>query len=182
VVAPWAGPTIVGHDTVEIAIRSSSTVCRKPRRAVGEAMIGGDEPTRLEDDATRMLLFVYGTLRLGSGNHGLLAGSRPLGRARTVASYALFVDPYPHMVETPAVSPVVGEVYEVLPATLAVLDRLEDHPNWYRRQPIAVALDDGSAVVQAEAYFRPVQPGHASSGILVDSGDYAAVRGSSDVV
>jgi gamma-glutamylcyclotransferase (GGCT)/AIG2-like uncharacterized protein YtfP len=145
-------------------------------------MIGGDDPTCCEDHANRMLLFVYGTLRSGFGNHRLLAGSRLLGRGRTVAAYALLVDRYPHLVEAPAVSPVVGEVYEVSPATLAVLDRLEDHPNWYRRQPIAVALDDGSPVVQAEAYFRPVPAGRVPSGVLVESGDYATVCGSSGVV
>ena len=132
-------------------------------------------------DQGETLVFVYGTLRAGFANHPLLAGARSLGRARTVAAYALFVDRYPYLADEPAVSRVVGEVYAVPPAMLAALDRLEDHPRWYRRRPIAVALDDGAAAVHAEAYFRAQPPPDGERGALVEGGDYATVAGATAV-
>ena len=133
-------------------------------------------------DGGEHLVFVYGTLRAGFANHGLLAGAHALGRARTVASYALCVDRYPYLAESPARSRIVGEVYGVTPAMLATLDRLEDHPRWYRRRPIAVALDDGDRVVEAECYFRAAPPPPEERGTLVESGDFARVAGAADLV
>lgn len=116
------------------------------------------------------LVFVYGTLRRSFGNHYLLQeGARSLGPARTVARYALYALEIPFAVKGQAVSPLIGELYAVTPATLVLLDELEDHPRWYRRELVAL-IDQAGAPHQAWVYFYP-QP----RGELVPSGDFAQV-------
>ncbi|MBV9881367.1 MAG: gamma-glutamylcyclotransferase [Gemmatirosa sp.] len=131
------------------------------------------------------LLFVYGTLRQGGPNHALLARARALGPATTVDRYALFVDGVPFLAPAPAVHRVRGEVYAVDAATLAEVDRLEGHPVWYERRPVAVTLDaaaraakaaaglafaDAPPVLACETYFndRP-------TGALSPNGDYGTI-------
>ena len=111
------------------------------------------------------LIFVYGTLLRGLSNHAILAQARFLGTARTKEPYALYVDTYPKVIRDEPVSPVTGELYLVDGPTLALLDDLEDHPFMYRREQIAVIMDDGEETL-AWLYFHP-QPG----GRLVAGGD-----------
>ena len=130
------------------------------------------------------LLFVYGTLRRGGPNHPRLAGARLVGEGTTVERLALFVGDFPYLAAAPAVHRVRGEVYAVDAALLAAIDRLEGHPTWYERRPVAVVLDaaarqarggrgaafgDAPPVVACETYFndRP-------SGALSPTGDYGA--------
>jgi gamma-glutamylaminecyclotransferase len=92
-------------------------------------------------------VFVYGTLLAGEPNHRLLLRAQLVGAARTVARYELRdLGPFPGLVEGGSQS-VLGELYEVDAPTLAALDRLEGHPRFYRRVP--VALEGGAA---AETY------------------------------
>lgn len=131
---------------------------------------------------TETLLFVYGTLRRGGPNHERLARARFVGAATTAERYALFVDGIPFLAASPAVHRVRGEVYAVDAETLAELDRLEGHPRWYERRPVAVVLDDAARetrraagpafadappVLSCETYFndRP-------TGALSANGDY----------
>jgi len=45
-----------------------------------------------------------------------------------------------------------GELYEVKPGEdLARMDRLEGHPNWYRREELDIEID--GQIRNAEAYF-----------------------------
>lgn len=86
-------------------------------------------------------VFVYGTLMRGFGNHGLLAGATYLGPAGTAAAWRLLdLGAFPALVSAPDgfAAPVRGELYRVDGATLAALDRLEGHPDFYRRVPILV--------------------------------------------
>ncbi len=93
------------------------------------------------------VVFVYGTLLAGETNHHYLARARLVGEARTPAIFELYdLGPYPGLVER-GEHAVVGELYEVDEATLAALDRLEDHPQFYRR--VNVVLDNGTT---AETY------------------------------
>ncbi len=95
-------------------------------------------------------VFVYGTLRSGESNHDLLATAAPAGPARTAPAFDLVsLGPFPGMVAGGRTA-VTGELYDVDPATLAALDRLEGHPRLYERLPIR--LEDGALV---EAYLRP---------------------------
>ncbi len=88
------------------------------------------------------IIFVYGSLIQGEPNHGLLSRARFVGNATTVKRYTLYdLGTFPAMVRT-GTSAVRGELYEVNDFTLAIVDRLEGVPSFYRR--IAVSLDDGS--------------------------------------
>lgn len=90
----------------------------------------------------RHRVFVYGTLRKGGSNHGLLRCSRRLGCHRTEAGFRmLHMGGYPGVV-TGGEDLITGEVYEVTPRVLRWLDRLEDHPRTYRRVPIATPWGD----------------------------------------
>mgnify|MGYP006270611263 CR=1 FL=1 len=110
-------------------------------------------------------VFVYGTLRRGERANALLATSRFAGEGWTPPSYKLV-----HMGEYPALlaggnTAVLGEVYQVDAATLAVLDDYEDHPDFYRRQWLALA--DGTEV---QAYVLPVA--YARGKPEIPSGDW----------
>ena len=113
-------------------------------------------------------IFVYGTLLRGERNHHLLHGATTLGGGRTAAAYEL-VDAggFPAMISGGATA-VVGEVYAVDGTTLAAIDRLEDHPNFYRRTPIRLA--DGR---WAEVYL--LDRGHTAGMPPLPSGDWRAV-------
>ena len=98
-------------------------------------------PRELE---VRTRVFVYGTLLAGESNHAVLAGARLVAAGRTLPVFRLHdLGEFPGLVPG-GVHAVVGEVYEVDEATLAALDRLEDHPEFYRRTRIV--LEDGMAV------------------------------------
>src|SRR6185436_11197532 len=93
-------------------------------------------------------LFVYGTLLSGESNHHVLAGSTPLGPARTAAAFELVeFGAYLALVEG-GKRRIEGELYVVDDAFLETLDRFEGHPWLYKRG--RVALDDGR---QVEAYL-----------------------------
>jgi gamma-glutamylaminecyclotransferase len=118
--------------------------------------------------ATR--IFVYGTLRKGGSNHGLLAGATFAGLAETREPFAMFdLGGFPCIVPG-GEERVAGEVFLVDGATLARLDALEDVPRWYRRA--VVLLADGS---QAEAYLYAQDVGGAPR---VPGGDWMRRRGS----
>lgn len=78
------------------------------------------------------LVFVYGSLKAGRGNHRLLHGCKAVGED-SVEDHALFgIDCIPHVV--PSVGDTVhGEVYEITPKVLQALDWLEGHPGSYIR-------------------------------------------------
>jgi gamma-glutamylaminecyclotransferase len=113
------------------------------------------------------LLFVYGTLRRGYENHeAYLQDAQFLGRAVTQNKFALFLDDFPFLSKTPAVSSIVGEIYRVEERTLAHIDCLEGHPDEYRRELITVVTEQGMEYV-AWTYFYPEPRGK-----LIGSGDY----------
>ena len=96
----------------------------------------------------KQLVFVYGSLLRGLHNHHLLCTARlACSPARTAAPGFVLVDSsngYPFALAagraraSDAQTVLLGEVYEVDDRTLAQLDALEGHPDWYRRslQPI----------------------------------------------
>ena len=89
-------------------------------------------------------VFVYGTLMRGGRYHALIAGGVWIGEALTEPGYRLYdLGPYPAM-RRGGTGEVAGEVYEVDDVTLAELDRLEGHPDYYRRAQVRLA--DGAEV------------------------------------
>jgi len=84
-----------------------------------------------------VLVFVYGTLKRGRSNHRLMRGARLLGTHVTDPRFTLIdLGGYPGAVEGGETA-VHGEVYRISTPLLARLDRLEDVPVEYTRQPIA---------------------------------------------
>ncbi len=100
------------------------------------------------------LLFVYGTLKRGFPNHRYLKGSKFVGRGRTKEKYALYVAAVPYVVKGMRVSHILGEVYEVSKRTLSEIDRLEGHPEHYRREKVEIVLEDGR-ILRCWLYFFP---------------------------
>lgn len=98
----------------------------------------------------RFLVFVYGTLKKGFPNHDrYMQDARRVGTFRTRERYRLILngDRYSPCMMAGAGRGrrVVGELYEVDPAGLALMDRLEriDLPDGYRRHRIRVNRVDG---------------------------------------
>ena len=112
------------------------------------------------------VIFVYGTLRKGQGNHRLLDRSKFLGNAKTKKRYALYGSWIPFLSRTGSVSQVTGEVYSFDGATLLNLDRLEGHPDAYKREQAEVVLRDGTELT-AWIYFCDTPRGD-----LIESGDF----------
>lgn len=111
------------------------------------------------------VVFVYGTLRQGECNHGLLGHRVPLRLVRTLWAWELVdLGTYPALLPG-GTTAVLGEVYEVDDDTLAELDALEGHQDYYQRQ--LIALDDGTA---AHAYVMRRE--QVSDPTRIASGDW----------
>ena len=111
-------------------------------------------------------VFVYGTLKRGYANHVHLRDAVFVGEASTVARYAMHVAGLPMVDHDNPVSPIHGELYRVDRTTFVKLDRLEGHPDLYRRRFVWVTLSVGG-VEPAWMYFSP-QP----RGRIIESGRY----------
>lgn len=87
-------------------------------------------------DTNSHLVFVYGSLKQGFGNHKhFLENQRFLGRAVTHENgYKMFsLGGFPGVIRAKNVLHVVGELYEVDSKCLAALDRLESNGRMYQR-------------------------------------------------
>ena len=117
------------------------------------------------DTPQQILVFVYGTLLRGESNAYLLAGAQYLGHAHTGPGFELVdLGAYPAM--TPGGnSSVAGELYAVDSRTLATLDRLEGHPDYYRRT--GIVLSDGTG---AQTYV--MSPDRVLGYPRIESGDW----------
>lgn len=97
------------------------------------------------------LVFVYGTLRRGQINHGLLEHSRFVGAGYIFGTVWAVAASWPGFYRDDECA-VAGELYRVDEATLAELDHLEGYvragaaQNLYNRIVIAVDLDSGGTV------------------------------------
>ena len=118
---------------------------------------------RLKADSKKHRIFVYGTLRLGQPFHHLLGGP-PQAIIATPPNYELLnLGRYPGLVEHGKTA-VVGEIYEVDTATIAILDEYEEHPVEYIRTEIRLA--DGT---RAETYIFQHQ---GKTYPIITSGDW----------
>lgn len=112
------------------------------------------------------IIFVYGTLKEGFGNHHLLEGAYFVGHGVTLRKYSLYVSGIPFVFKGEAVSHIYGELYKVGGLTLKRTDHLEGHPEWYRRDEIQVVTEEGRNLT-AWLYFYPEKRGK-----LVKTGRY----------
>lgn len=87
---------------------------------------------------------VYGTLKKGYHNNRLLAGQEFVREVKTKPKYRLYsLGSFPAMVIDDKNGEVCeGELWRADDNSVAAMDRLEGHPNWYRRQEIEVEGTD----------------------------------------
>ncbi len=96
------------------------------------------------------LVFVYGTLMQGHGNHGWLLLGNPdarfVGRgvAENLGLYNV-TQGFPGVIREQGAS-TKGEVYEVGNATLRRMDNLESEGHMYLRERVVVHMENGEAV------------------------------------
>ena len=112
-----------------------------------------------------ILLFVYGTLMQGLGNHGIISkysggSQRFLGKARTIEKYLMLTSGVPFVNSKIPEVTIKGELFEISDKKLLdELDRLEGHPDWYVRtlikvQHIVDVAEDNGPTVDAFIYFN----------------------------
>lgn len=113
---------------------------------------------------------MYGTLKRGRGNHALLLGEEFLGRGVTSGKFSIYGDSIPYLVKEPSDTGVIGELYRVNEDTLSMLDRLEGHPTWYRREHLPItSLEPNGGTIMAQAYMMSEIPTGTEK---IKSGEY----------
>lgn len=84
------------------------------------------------------LVFVYGTLRKGEGNHRLLEGLQPIATVKTAPRYTMVaLGGFPGIFEGGETA-ITGELYRVEAPMLERLDYLEGHPTFYERKNVEI--------------------------------------------
>lgn len=124
--------------------------------------------SRHQSPAPPELVFVYGTLKRAYHNNYLLDGAQFLGTGMTVCRFPLVIRGLPYLLPYPMYGHhVSGEVYRVSRKRLHLLDHLEGHPEWYRREKISVVIE--GIAMEAWTYFlskRWVTSDHLNSVFL----------------
>lgn len=119
------------------------------------------------------LLFVYGTLRKGFGNHYFLQGAAEKGNGE-IEGILYASGMLPMIAEGKGV--VKGEVYEIPTSEMWYdLDALEGHPTWYVRQVVEAIMEDGTSQAVWAYFMRPSSLANERVK-KVPSGDYAILR------
>lgn len=101
-----------------------------------------------------MLVAVYGTLKKGRGNHGLMMDSEFINK-ETVKGFIMYnVGGFP-VVYRDINHSIVVEVYEVSQHVLeSNLDPLEGHPNWYKREQIETTVGTAWLYIMTDDRYR----------------------------
>lgn len=102
---------------------------------------------------SKHLIFVYGTLKRGWGNNVIIKDQKYIGVATTSPDFQMFsLGGYPGVVAGD--NRITGELWEVDDDAFARCDRLEGHPDFYKRTIIDVASDSqGDKIVPAWIYI-----------------------------
>jgi gamma-glutamylcyclotransferase (GGCT)/AIG2-like uncharacterized protein YtfP len=113
------------------------------------------------------LIFVYGTLQRGHGNHRLIQDQEFVNTATTNDKYILTANGIPFVGKSQQVCQVKGELFRLDSVeTMSTVDALESHPLWYRREIIKVTDADGNEQ-EAWIYFNEDKGMH-----LIEDGSY----------
>ncbi|MGR9107227.1 MAG: gamma-glutamylcyclotransferase family protein [Gammaproteobacteria bacterium] len=100
---------------------------------------------------------VYGSLKAGRHNHGYLRKARLIGRYQTAAEYTMIdLGAYPAIIPNGNTA-IEVEIYRVDAATLEALDKLEEHPDCYRRVLVKIANMDAYLYVLTEREIRRIK-------------------------
>jgi gamma-glutamylaminecyclotransferase len=99
---------------------------------------------------------VYGTLKKGYNNYwAYLYGSHHVGKGKTKDKYPLIIQGLPYLVNKVGLGHNVNvDVFKITDRVLHNIDKLEGHPNWYKRQRIPILI--GKEEVMCWVYFNPV--------------------------
>ena len=96
-------------------------------------------------------VFVYGSLKKGLGNHGIMkninaefVGYDTIHGQFTMVSWGGF-PAVCHDSSVDGAVPVYGQLFRIPPEGLAALDALENHPRWYRREKLATDYNETRA-------------------------------------
>lgn len=113
-------------------------------------------------------VFVYGSLKQGYWNNGLLARAKFIGKAVSVSdSFSLYDGSFPYALSE-GVSRLGGEIFEVEDEeTIRNLDRLEGVPNHYVRKEAEFIIEEDEPVVpglenQVTAFLYVAAPNTAA--------------------
>lgn len=120
----------------------------------------------------RQMVFVYGTLKRGQRNHGLLEKAEYLGPDQTAGSDWLMTTNGSYPSVSPASSAGVqvhGELYAVDQTTLAAMDRLEAYRELYGREQVRLASG-------ATAWMYTRQANAVQTEWTVDDGNWRGER------
>lgn len=103
-----------------------------------------------------MLIFVYGTLKVGFVNNYLLSKSLFKGEGTTVNKFGMFLSScgaYPFVIESQENIKIPGQLFEITKETEKQLDILEGYPSYYTKKKIDVKTLDNK-IVQATMYIK----------------------------
>ena len=104
------------------------------------------------------LVFVYGTLKEGRGNHRLLRTSKYLGNYKIGPEFTLYVRGLPFLTRNEG-DGAIGEVYEITDSVLDSVDHLEGHPNFYTREKVKVTNEKNEELeVWTYVYYNKLDP------------------------
>ena len=102
-----------------------------------------------------MRVFVYGSLKKGKKLAFYLKNVKFLGDAITCEKYPMVLSKsgwYPYLIDKKGMGfNIKGEVYEISPRLLKILDRVEEVPHYYYRKQIPVCLN--GKTIKAWVYF-----------------------------
>ena len=80
------------------------------------------------------IIAVYGSLRQGMGNHGLISQSTLIERRNVNIPYKMIsLGGFPGLVQDVQENEIMIELYEVDPPTYARVERLEGYPSFYTK-------------------------------------------------
>jgi gamma-glutamylaminecyclotransferase len=119
----------------------------------------------MKSNVNQNLLFVYGTLKRGNGNHRLLKAIKAefVAEVSTAEKLPLIVRGLPYLLNKPGTGyHVKGELFNLVKGGWSELDRLEGHPRFYRREFVDVR-DTAGNVLRVQTYFLNLENTRGSS-------------------
>lgn len=114
------------------------------------------------------LLIVYGSLMTGLHNHKLLEvdGVTKISDISLKSNFKMVsLGSYPALIDSKNKNPINGELYEIPVSLIPALDRLEGHPNFYKREKIETKHGEAYIYILKDMYY-------ATSARVVKNGDW----------
>lgn len=103
-----------------------------------------------------MKVFVYGTLKKGQCRAHVMNG-KFLGETKTLPKYRLnHLRAFPGLTREENGKAIIGELWEIDEDCLELLDHIEGHPTFFRREEVELEHAEGADAV---AYFWLGAPG-----------------------